>query len=291
MAAVPAALVEPTRWRRDSVTTGDLVIPPQIGHVNRLLDVFVSGMAAGNWIDIIVGTTWKLRVFNAVLDSIMVDTPVETPQQCGFLSWMRKLIPEWPIIYAAHDEYLMIRPSAPYTRLAAYYLREPVAAPSDKTQPGGSQARVEGQVFWMSHSIPLAADWIELPFDLKLLPPEMYTLVDGSQVKQERQLDLHGIIFGNEADALDSHMDRIKICDERTMLFTPETQDGLEVSPDAGNELQCDVLHERIFKLHEPYIMGKGHRYTFRGDFDYITTTRAAGRYVLGLVGIWRALG
>ena len=291
MAAAPAALVEPTKWRRTSVATGNLVIDPQIGHVNRLLDVFVSGMAASNYLDIYLGTTWKLRLYNYLLDSISVDSPVETPQQCGFLSWMRKLIPEWPVLYACHDEKITIRPSASYTRLTAHYLREAVAAPADKTLPGGSQAKVEGQCFWMTHSGNLTADALNVPFDVKWVPDEMYTLVDGSQVKQERQLDLHGLIFGNESDSLDSHVDRIKITDERTMLFTPETQDGLEVDPAAGNELQCDILHERFFKLYEPYILGKGHRYGFKFDFDYITTTRAANRYVLGLVGIWRVLG
>ena len=291
MAAPPVALAEPTKWRRTSVATGNLVIDPQIGHVNRLLDVFVSGMATSNYLDVFIGTTWKLRLYNWLLDSVLVDTPVETPQQCGFLSWMRKLIQEWPVLYACHDEKITIKPSASYTRLTAYYLREPVAAPADKTQPGGSQARVEGQCFWMTHMGSLAADALDVRFDKKLMPPEMYELVDGSQVKQERQLDLHGLIFGNESDSSDSHVDRIKLLDERVILFTPETQDGLEVDPDAGNELQCDVLHERFFKLHEPYIMGKGHRYGFRFDFDHITTTRAANRYVLGLVGIWRALG
>ena len=291
MAARPEAIVEPTRWMQRSVTTGDLVIPSRIGRRTFLTDLFVSGLAAEQYLDIYIGTRWMLRLYPTTLDSILVDTPVETPEGLGCLSRLKRDIPGWVDLYAAHDEDITIRASAAYTSLMAYFRREEVPAPGVKTDPGGSQCMVRNYIYWLSHSATITADGVNQPFDLALMPVGARTLVDNEQVKGTEQFDLVAIVLGNEVNSTDTHLDRVKMIDEGVMIGTPETQDGFLVDPNSGNELQMDVLHGRMFKLPEIYLLGKGHRYRFLYDVDHITSSRAAGHYKLGFIGVHRQLG
>lgn len=267
-----------------------MTISPKIGRNTILKDLFISGHTAEDYIDIEVGGRHMLRVYIETLDCLLIDKGDVRPQNLGFLSWLREIIPGWAELYAAHDEDLVITPSGTYTALTAWYDRVEVPSPGDKTKPGGSQCKVMNHIYWLSHSGTISADATDASFNHNLLPAGVRSLVDDGQVKNTEQFDLAAILCGNNNTSTDTHLDRVKLIDEGVMIGTPETQEGFLVDPASGNELQLDLLYKRIFKLPEVYVLGKGHKYGIKYDVDYVTTTRAADYYKLGLIGIHRQL-
>ena len=284
-----APLVAPMVWRRVSQTTGDLTIPPEVGDRVTLKDIFILGGADGDYIDITVGGVAKLRLLQTYLDLHMVQALAYTGRKLGILGILKELIPDFPELYAAHDENLVIHPSATYTQLDAYYTREPVPDPDVKTLPGGSQAVVNPYIYWLTHGVLADVDG-DYPFDTAWMQTGMRTLVSGGKVQATEQFDLWALILANETASTDSHLDRIKFMDEQTPMFTPEDAAGLSVDPDIGNELKLDLADRKIFLLDEAYLLGRDHRYTIEMTYDFITASRAAGQYKLGLVGIHRVL-
>jgi len=290
VATPAAAIVTPTRWQRVTTTSGALTIKPKIGRHTVLKDIFIAGASAEDYIDIEIGSRHMLRIYVETLDCILIDKGDVRPQNLGFLSWVKSLVPDWADLYAAHDEDLVITPSGSYTALTAWYDRVEATAPGDKTLPGGSQCKVMNHIYWISHSGTISADATDASFDYNLLPAGVHSLVDDGQVKNTEQFDLTAIVCGNNNVSTDTHLDRVKLIDEGVMIGTPETQEGFLVDPASGNELQADILYKRIFRLPEPYILGKGHKYGIKYDVDHVTTNRSAGYYKLGLIGVHRQL-
>ena len=286
MAARPEAIVEPTDWRRKTTTSGAMTISAKIGRRAILKDIFISGHTIEDYLDIAVGGRHMLRLYIETLDCLMIDKGDVRPDNLGFLSWLKQIIPGWVDIYAAHDENIVITPSGTYTAMTAWYDHPEVADPGVKTHPGGSQCKVMNHIYWLSHTAAITADGLKQGWDKNLLPAGVHSLVDEGQVKYTEQFNLGAIICGNNNVSTDTHLDRVKLIDEGVMIGDPVDQEGFLVDPASGNELQCDLLWKRIFKLPEPYMFGKGHKFGIKYDVDHVTTNRAAGYYKLGLVGV-----
>jgi len=289
LAAPAPPLVAPTDFRRIRSTTSPLTIKAKSGYRHRLIDVFVGTPVDGEYVEINIAGRGKIRLYQTFQDSKLVQALPYGYLQYGALRFLKYLIPDLPDLNAAQDEDLVIVATGAFGAIDAYYTEMKEADVSSYSLPGGSAAVLNPHIYWLSHDVAWGVDGT-FDFNSALMPIGVRSLVSKGQVKASEEFTLYAIVLGNEAASTDSHVDAIKIWDEQTMLFTPDDGSGLQVDPALGNELKVDIGVPTIWKLRDPYVLGRDHKYTIQALFDFITTSRAAGRYKLGLVGVHRIL-
>jgi len=287
MAAV--GLVPPTKWTRKSVTTGTLKLDAETGHRHTLLDVPITGLGARETVDVNVGGKYLFRVFSSYGDLRLTAKTGEVEDNVSGLGFLKKRIPELPLPYAAHDEDLVLEPSATYTILSGYYWDEEVPDAGRKDLEGGTQAAKYPLSLYATHSASLSSTGT-YSFDTALNPTGYDALRDQDRVAGNKRYTIYAIGFGAAKNA-GTKFTRLHIFDEATELFC-EANEGLYVDIDNGNELLLDCVAGKIFKLKEPYVFLPYHRITLKADgiFDG-TNTLAARSCVVALIGVGEVVG
>jgi hypothetical protein len=287
-AAPPAAppTIPPTRLRKAYTTTTSLTVPAKIGEKHSIEDILASGLAAGAYVDIVVGATNMLRLFGIKNDMYLIPPPGAAPRAVGPLEFLREVTGRSELIFAEEDEDIIITfSSAPTIGVVDYYV-DPSG--KDKTLPFGTQSKERLLISWTTHSKTVnATDNYSL--DTALMPTGLPAIVDGFVVPANYEYHLHGIVFASTKLGT-TKPTYLHIWDEGTELFTPFDHKGLLVDPDA-NILKCDLRYGYYFKLPEPYVFGPGHKITLNFDATYDgTNTIAANTLLLGLVFVVKYL-
>ncbi|MCC6014863.1 MAG: hypothetical protein LM564_04065 [Desulfurococcaceae archaeon] len=290
MAAAPPAAppaVAPTRLRKAYTTTTSLVIPAKVGERHSIEDILAYGLAAGAYVDVVVGATNMLRLYGNRNDMYLIPPPNAVVGGMGPLEFLRRVTGRTELIYAEEDEDITITFSSAPTIGVVDYFVDPSA--KEKTSPFGSQSKERLLIAWVSHSRAINATG-NYSLDTPLMPVGLPAVVDQFIVPANYEYHLHGIIFASTKVG-STKPTYLHIWDEGTELFTPYDHKGLLVDPDA-NLLKCDLRYGYYFKLPEPYVFAPGHKITLNFDavFDG-TNTIAAGTLLLGLILLVRYLG
>ena len=290
MAVAPPAApptIPPTRLRKAYTTTTTLTIPSKINEKHSIEDIFVSGLAAGAFVDIIVGATNMLRLYGNRGDMYLIPPPGSAIYSIGPLEFLRTITGRSEMIFAEEDEDLRLQFSSTPTIAVLEYFADVSA--KDKTIPFGSQSKERVIIAWVTHSATINSTKT-YDLDVSLMPVGLPTIVNGFIVPANYEYHLYGLIFASTKSG-NTKPTRLHIWDEGTELYTPFDRAGLLIDPDA-NLLKCDLRYGYYFKLPEPYIFLPGHKITLNFEATYDgSNTIAANTLMLGMILLIRYLG
>jgi len=284
-AAPPA--IPPTRLRKAYTTTTSLTISSKIGEKHSVEDLFVSGLAAGAYVDFIIGATNMLRLYGNKHDMVLIPGPGTALKSIGPLEFLREVTGRTELLFAEEDEDLVLQFSSAPTIATLEYFVDPSG--KDKTIPFGSQSKERLVIAWLTHSATINATK-NYSLDVSLMPVGLPAITDGFIVPANYEYHVYSLIFAS-TKAGATKPTKLHIWDEGMELYTPFDHAGLLIDPDA-NLLKCDLRYGYYFKLPEPYVFSPGHKITLNFDASFDgTNTIAANSLLLGLVMLVRYLG
>jgi len=294
VAALPTN--KPQSLQRRGTTTATLIIPSRTGHRRVLQDYFVKAGSA-NYSDISIGNvTWN-RIWDNLVQAILIGDLNSKLGDLGFLRWLGSWIPDFPYPSAADDEDITIARAAAPTRIDAYFRDVTEGDVVGHAVPGGSMASRQFLMVNLNNASAVSAtgffnfDKLDMPVGLNPFTEGTDIVAAGRRMSSAQRFTVYAIA-GDFPKAIASKATRVHITDEMIELFTSENSEGLFVDIDAANELAFSLSCLLVFRLPEPYVFEPNRLYTFRGEATYdAANALPAGSLKLFLLGIREYLG
>jgi len=285
MAEEKETVIAPPELQIRTTTTATLIIPKRVGHRHILKDIFQSGLAAGEYIDVKIGARTMFRIPGELSTIHFIRNHDYKTHLGGALRYIATAIPDFPFPNAAEDEDLVLQASATPTLLTAIYEDVTIGELKSKTVLGGSLAKKQFFIHWMTYDTAIGATGT-YSFNKAVMPTGLDGFID-KYVTPANQLFTCYIIAADVPKSGESEVRRIHIWDEFTELFTTETGEGIPVELDTGNLLEFDTQKPNAFILPKPYEFQPQRTLRFQMDayFDG-TNSLPANSQKLFLIGI-----
>lgn len=264
MAAAVSPTFKPADMQRKGVAANAVLTLDKLNnHRRTLTDFFVKDGVSG-FSDIKVGNVTLLRIWDNLVQAVLVKGLETRMQKHGFLWYLSQIIPEFPFPTATEDEIISITRDTAADRIDLYYKDQEGGDISNKEVLGGSQAPKQLFVLNMTHLAAITAAGKQV-FDKVDLPSGLSFFTDGTRLSANKRFTLYAIA-GDFVKNIDTKATNVHIFDERIELFTSEDNTGLVVDDDDESELAFSLAPLKAFVLPTPYIFEPNRLMTLNMD-------------------------
>lgn len=289
--SAPEPTNKPTSLQRRHTTTATLTIPSRTGHRRTMYDYFVKA-GSSDFSDISIGNVKWNRIYDNLIDAILVTDLSKKTGRNGFLWYLSTIIPNFPFPTIAEDEDLVIARNSGPTTMDTYFKDDTTGDVKSYSVPGGSRALAQFMVINLNNSAAISAtgtnflDTLDMPTGLSPFSEGTDITAGGRRISPNQKFTIYAIAGEFVKTAGGSKATNLHIKEDQIELFTSENDEGLQIDPDNGSDVsfKLDGLH--AFILPEPYVMQPNKLYTFQIDSTHGTDNLAVNSQKLFLIGI-----
>ncbi|RLI83104.1 MAG: hypothetical protein DRP01_09335 [Archaeoglobales archaeon] len=279
------AVTLPRQVKYEVSNATELEISPEINKRKFLIDFGISTPSSGQYVDIYVGGSPILRIYEQLGDCKLIDAIYPVDSILGFWKFLEKHGIKWPLINAAQDQKLTLKFSEAKTLIEAWILEQKGGDVDSHNLPGGSDATVIPYIFWVTHSSDIA-ETKTVSLDKAYAPTGLPKLADGEYLDRGYRFRLQSIIFAASKSG-SSKPTRLHIWLGDYEIYSPKEHKGIVVDPDYWNTCKLDVTADRIFVLPDELVIPDNILIRLLMDVTYDgTNTITKETLWLGLLGI-----
>ncbi|MEM3829158.1 MAG: hypothetical protein QXP36_08100, partial [Conexivisphaerales archaeon] len=199
-----------------------LVIPNRVNYRNKLIDLFVTGVPAGSYADIYVGSRVYMRFPYQVSYTAFLNPPSAKYDGLGGFAYFIKKILRDESLYpnAAEDEEIVINLSAAAGEIDAYYLQCQGGDVTSHTVPGGSDYPTKPFIDIFAYTATSAGAGQQITTEV--VPTGLALLDSNRRISPTKQFILYSLVADYVSSGTNyTTYNRLHVYDEENELFTP----------------------------------------------------------------------